>query len=222
MKKIYVLGGEGNGLVIAASINRDNPDVDIAFFNDVNKPGICLGKYKKIPVEDVTDSIEERINVDDTLVITAYGGFTNPVRTLARIKGLNIPDDKWYTAIDSTAVIPLDFCGIGQDTFIGPLAQLSPNVEVKDHCSIFGNAFIGHDSVIDEFCHIASNATIGSNVHVNRGVHIGLNSCIVEKRSIGEFSIVGAGAVVTKDVPPYSVVVGNPARLLRYREGIKE
>ncbi len=218
MKRVYILGGEGNGLVIGASIDRSNPNCELFFLNDVNEIGTVIGKYKGIPVVGITDSILERLKDQDTCVITAYGGFTNPKKTLNRIHDLQIPDDKWLTAIDSTAVIPKDYCHIGKDTFIGPLTQVSPNVEIGDHCSLFGNSFIGHDSSIGEFCHIASNATVGSNVKIGKGVHVGLNCSIVEKKTIGDFAIIGAGSVITKDVPANAVVVGNPAKVLRYRE----
>ena len=72
-------------------------------------------------------------------------------------------------------------------------------------------------TVYDKFAHIATNAVVGANVHVGKAVHVGSNATIREKISIGDFSLIGAGAVVIKNVPPNSIVVGNPARVLRIK-----
>ncbi len=216
--KVFILGGEGNGLVIAAALTRKYDGINVAFLNDVNDVGAGIGKFKKIFVEGRTIEVEQLLKKDNTYVLSAYGGFNNPKKTLDRLHSLNIPRDKWFTFIDDTAVIPHEFCNIQQDTFIGPLVQLSPNVEIGPHCSMFGNSFVGHDTVIGEFCHIATNAVIGSSVTIGEGVHIGINSSVIEHIKIGNNSIIGAGAVVVKDVPDNAIVVGNPARVLRYRE----
>lgn len=215
--KIYILGGAGNGLVIAATIERNMDNVQVEFLNDVDKIGTGIGKFRKIYVSGRTEEIKERLEDKNTSVISAYGGFTDPVKTLKRLKALNIAENRWMRFADSTAVIPYDYCQIKEDTFIGPLVQLSPNVEIGAHCSLFGNAFIGHDTVVGEFCHLATNCVVGSSVTIGSGVHIGINSCIREHTIIGDNSVIGAGAVVVKDVPPGAFVVGNPAKVLKYR-----
>ena len=219
MKKIIILGGSGNGLVIAATIERNKIGECIGFLNDVDDIGALLGIKKKIPVIGKTDEITEYLKKDgDLSVITAYGGFTNPVATLKRIKELDIPPERWLTIIDQTAVVSFDYCEIGTNCFLGPLVQMSANAVIKDHCTLLGNSFVGHDSVVGEFCHIASNAVIGSFVNIGSGVHVGLNCTIRENIKIGDNSIIGAGAVIVKDVPENSIVVGNPGRILKYRD----
>lgn len=219
MKKIIILGGSGNGLVIAATIERNHFGECIGFLNDVDDTGTLLGIKKRLPVIGKTDEITEYLKKDDNLsVMTAYGGFTNPAATLRRIRELNIPTDRWLTVVDQTAVVPFDYCEIGTNCFLGPLVQMSANAVIKDHCTLLGNCFIGHDSVVGEFCHVASNAVVGSYVEIGSGVHIGLNCTIRENIKIGSNSIVGAGAVIVKDVPENAIVVGNPGKVLKYRE----
>lgn len=217
-KKVVILGGEGNGLVIAGSIERCGTAEVQGFLNDVDPIGRKIGINRTIPVIGTTEDIIKMLEQDDNLyVISAYGGFNNPQATLKRLHSLNIPKERFFNAFDQTAVIPFDFCRIGFGVFMAPLVQLSAAATIGNHCSLFGNSFIGHDAVIEEFCHIATNAVVGARVHIGQGTHVGINSCIKEDIKIGEYSIIGMGAVVVKDVPANTVVVGNPAQILRTR-----
>ncbi len=216
--KVFILGGEGNGLVIAAAIIRNNPSTEVAFLCDNHMIGDQIGKKREIPVKGSVSDIVKLLDTEKGKVISAFGGFVNhPQNGLRVLNDLKIDKDKWLTFIDQTAVVPYEFCDLGMDVFIGPLAQLSPDVTISNHCSIFGNAFVGHDSIIGEFCHLATNSVIGSNVTVGCGVHIGSNSVVREHIVIGDYSIIGAGAVVVKDVPENAIVVGNPAKILKMR-----
>ena len=74
---------------------------------------------------------------------------------------------------------------------------------------------MGHDNVVDDYCHIAAQAAVGSYLHIGRGVHIGLNATVIENLSIGDYATLGAGAVLTKNIPDREIWAGNPARFLR-------
>jgi acetyltransferase EpsM len=71
---------------------------------------------------------------------------------------------------------------------------------------------------MDEYSSIATNSVVGAHVHIGKGVHIGSNATIREKIRIGDYSFVGMGSVVIEDVPDYAVVVGNPAKVLRFNK----
>ena len=86
-------------------------------------------------------------------------------------------------------------CNIGQNVVVSPFVNLGNNVKVQNNA----RAFISRKS---EF----------RNTTVKRGASIGANATIVCGTVIGEYSMVGAGAVVTKNVPAYALVVGNPAK----------
>lgn len=217
-KKVVVLGGEGNGLIIASTIKRRGMAEVKGFLNDVDPIGREIGITGTIPVIGRTEEVGGMLKEDEDLfVISAYGGMTNPAATLERLHSLNISRDRFFTAIDETAIVPFDYCVLGTGIFMAPLVQLSPAVTIGDHCTLLGNSFIGQSAVISEFCHIASNAVVGARTQIGKGVHVGLNACIRERIEIGENSVVGMGAVVVKDIPPNAIVAGNPAKIIKMR-----
>lgn len=218
MKKVLILGGSGIGLVAASIIDQD-PDAEVlGFLNDVEPIGTMIGEYKKVQVIGKTSDISEYLCDDDTYVFIAYVGMLNEKNVYNKIINLNIPEDRFYSCIDRTAVYPKEYCKIGNGVLLAPLSQVGVDATLSDNCMLFANAYVGHNSFLDRFAHVATNAVVGSNVHVGKAVHVGSNATIREKVTIGDYSLIGAGAVVLHDVPENSVVVGNPARILRTKE----
>lgn len=215
MKKLVIFGGSGIGMIAAsiAEINRSHSV--IGFLNDFIKPGDKIGKYRKFPVIGNTEHYRNLLDDEDIEFFIAYVGMKNEKEIYEKLMRFDIPDNKWATLIHPTAVIPEKYCSVGKGALIGPLAQLSPDVTLMDHTIVLGNAFIGHDSTLDVFAHVATNGVVGANVSIGKAVHIGSNATLREKITIGDFSLVGSGSVILDDVPPNSIVIGNPGRLLR-------
>lgn len=215
MKKVAILGGSGVGLVAASIIDQDENAEVYGFLNDVEPVGTMIGEFKKIPVVGKTSDVQELLNNPDIYFFIAYVGMQNEQQVFEKIESLNIPLDRFYSCIDKTAVYPEEYCKIGNGILLSPLSQLGVDVTLSDNCMLFANAYVGHNAFLDRFAHVATNAVVGANVHVGKAVHVGSNATIREKVTIGDFSLIGSGAVVLKDVPPNSIVVGNPARILR-------
>jgi UDP-2-acetamido-3-amino-2,3-dideoxy-glucuronate N-acetyltransferase len=112
-------------------------------------------------------------------------------------------------------------CNIGQNVVVSPQVVLGNNVKVQNNVSIYtgvicdDDVFLGPSMVFTNVINPRS-AVIRRDqylkTHVGRGASIGANATIVCGNDIGEYAFIGAGAVVTKYVPPYALVVGNPAR----------
>ena len=112
-------------------------------------------------------------------------------------------------------------CNIGQNVVISPQVILGDNVKVQNNVSIYtgvvceDDVFLGPSMVFTNVINPRS-AIIRKDEYrktiVRKGASIGANSTIVCGNNIGTYSFIGAGAVVTKDVKPYALVVGNPAR----------
>jgi UDP-2-acetamido-3-amino-2,3-dideoxy-glucuronate N-acetyltransferase len=112
-------------------------------------------------------------------------------------------------------------CNIGQNVVISPGVKLGRNVKVQNNVSIYtgvtcaDDVFLGPSmvftNVINPRSAINRKNQYGSTI-VEKGATIGANATIVCGIRIGKYSFIGAGAVVTRDVKPYALVVGNPAR----------
>lgn len=112
-------------------------------------------------------------------------------------------------------------CNLGQNVVVSPGVVLGNNVKVQNNVSIYtgviceDNVFLGPSMVFTNVTNPRS-AVVRRGEYaqtiVRRGASIGANATIVCGHDIGEFAFIGAGAVVTRTVPPYALVVGNPAR----------
>jgi UDP-2-acetamido-3-amino-2,3-dideoxy-glucuronate N-acetyltransferase len=112
-------------------------------------------------------------------------------------------------------------CNIGQNVVISPEVILGSNVKVQNNVSIYtgvvcdDDVFLGPSMVFTNVINPRSAVNRRgqySKTHVGKGASIGANATIVCGNDIGEYAFIGAGAVVTKYVPPYALVVGNPAK----------
>jgi len=215
MKNLIILGGSGIGMIACSVANDLGYYNTLGFLNDVEPVGTFIGKFNKVPVIGTTKDIDKYLEDDNNLFFIAYVGMQHEEEVFNKIERFKIPSHRYVTLIHPSAIIPKGFCSIGNGVLMSPLSQLSPDTTIEDNCILLPNSFVGHDSTLRKFAHIASNAVVGANVDVGRSVHIGTNATIREKIKIGDFSLIGSGSVVLNDVEPNSIVVGNPAKLLR-------
>lgn len=112
-------------------------------------------------------------------------------------------------------------CNIGQNVVVSPEVVLGNNVKVQNNVSIYTgviceeDVFLGPSMVFTNITNPRSAVVRRGRYEktvVKRGASIGANATVICGHDIGEFAFIGAGAVITKDVPPYALVVGNPGK----------
>lgn len=112
-------------------------------------------------------------------------------------------------------------CNIGQNVVISPDVILGNNVKVQNNVSLYTGVTCGDDVFLGPSC-VFTNVTnprsavnrkgLYAKTHVGQGATIGANATIVCGHDIGEYAFIGAGSVVTKNIPPYALIVGNPGK----------
>jgi acetyltransferase-like isoleucine patch superfamily enzyme len=148
------------------------------------------------------------------------------------------PDVKLGKNVKLSKFINLYGCSVGENTKLGAFVEIQKNASVGKNCKISSHTFICEGVTIEDDVFIGHNVTFINDKYpratnnngelqseadwkveptlVKRGASIGSGATIISNVAIGEKAIVGANSLVTKDVPPNSIVAGNPARILRY------
>jgi UDP-N-acetylglucosamine acyltransferase len=116
---------------------------------------------------------------------------------------------------------------IGDDNVIRELTVIQRGsgdrtTEIRSRTFIMDHVHIAHDCLVDDDVTIAPNTVFAGHVHALKGCNLGVGVVIHQFSTIGAYAMVGMGAVVTKDIPPFALVTGNPARFQRFNtHGVK-
>jgi acetyltransferase-like isoleucine patch superfamily enzyme len=147
------------------------------------------------------------------------------------------PDVQLGKDVKLSKFINLYGCAVGDRTKIGAFVEIQKNVRIGRNCKISSHSFVCEGVIIDDNVFVGHGVTFINDsyprattsygelqseedwkvepTHVKKGASIGSGATILSNLVIGENALVGAGSVVTHDVPDNAVVAGNPARLLR-------
>lgn len=197
---VYLYGASGHAKVI----------IEILEINDITVLGLYddnpeINKLIGFPVWHP----EKQNFPSDGLFILSMG---NNKHRLAITKKHSF---NYYTAIHLSSIVSPS-ASIDEGTVIMPNSVINTGCSIGKHVIVNTSASIDHDCIIEDFAHISPNATLCGNVHIGEGTHVGAGAVIIPGIKIGKWVTIGAGAVVITNIPDYAVVVGVPAKILKY------
>lgn len=206
MKDVVIIGASGHGKVVADIVLKSGDNI-LGFLDDNNSlPDQFIG----FPV---LGKIESYVNYKENAdFVIAIGNPLIRERIVNKLKNVN-----WYTAIHPSSIISSigtkkdNEIYIGEGTVIMANAVINSGSRIGNHCIINTSSVVEHDNIIEDFAHVSVGAKLGGTVHVGRRAWIGIGSTIKNNITISDDCIIGAGAVVVKDIDSYGTYVGIPA-----------
>lgn len=215
VKKIVILGTGGNSIDILDTLDEISVQTSqtsyqcVGFLDD--NPRLWGKERHGVKVIGPLATASE---LRGCFFVNAIGSPENFWKKETIIAKTGIALDRFATIVHPTASVSR-MAKLGLGTVVFQNVTITSNVQVGNHVIILPNSVVSHDDVIGDYSCITGGVCISGEVKVGRSCYLGTGSVVRGGVEIGDYCLIGMGSVVLKDVPSKSVVVGNPARLLR-------
>ena len=199
-KQVVIIGASGHGKVVADIVASAGDEV-VGFLDDAEN------LQKTFAGSLILGKVEDYQRYQASEFIIAIGNALIRQKIAEKLKNVN-----WYTAIHPSAVVSEIDCKIGKGTVVMPNAVINAGAKIGDHCIINTGAIVEHDNILENYVHISVGAKLAGTVHVGKATWIGIGASVSNNRNICENCMIGAGAVVVKDITESGTYIGVPAR----------
>ena len=196
--KNYIYGAGGHGKVVWDAMQKSKLKCE-GFIDDQ-----VLNQWVDLPVF-ASSFLNDLNNIE---LHIAIGSCKTREEIVNKFQNLKFASIYHPHAIISSRV------NIEAGTFLAAGSIIGPDAKVGKHSIINHHAVVDHDCSVGDFCHIAPHVSLGGGVKVGKGVLIGAGAIILPGITIADYAIVGAGSIVTSDIPSGVTVLGNPARAI--------
>ncbi len=215
MKDLIIIGASGFGREVAwlaERINNINAEWNILGFLDDNKEieGNTVGGYK------VLGNVLSSVNYPDAYYICAIGSAVIREKVISKLSSV-LPEVKFATLIDPTAQMS-ERVSIGEGSMICAGCIITVDISIGKHFIMNLDSTVGHDAVINDYVTLYPSVNVSGITKIGKCTEIGTGSQIIQGKTIGDYTIVGAGSVVVKDLPDKCTAVGTPAKPIKFFE----
>ncbi len=212
MKDLIIIGASGFGREVAwltERINEKEPVWNLLGFLDDNPElsGSCVNGYP------VLGTIQESAKYPEAYFVCAIGASKLRREIISRL-----PENTKYATLIDPSVLMSQRVEIGEGTIICAHTILTVNIRIGKHTIINLDCTVGHDAVLRDFVTLYPSVNISGAVTVNDTVEMGTGMQVIQGKTIGSETIIGAGAVVVKDIPEKCLAVGSPAAPIKFYE----
>jgi sugar O-acyltransferase (sialic acid O-acetyltransferase NeuD family) len=211
MREIVLWGASGHARVLAEFLEALDFGVVALVDNDPTLESFLPG----VPLLHGEAALGAWRNAHpgELYALVAIGGARGAER-LALQDALSAAGYAIPVAVHPRAFVAAD-AALGAGTQVLALAAVAAAAQIGRGCIVNTSASVDHECRLDDGVHIGPGATLAGNVTVGRNAFVGTGAAVIPHVTIGAGAIVGAGSVVVRDVPPNTVVYGNPARVAR-------
>ncbi len=213
MSRVLVVGASGHAKVILDILEKQGQHRVAGLLDDFKPAGTIVFGYSVLgPVADVL-SLATEYNADGLFV--AIGDNFIRSQIVERLKSL-APQLTFVSAVHPSAQIARGV-SLGGGSVVMAGVAINSDATIGEFCIVNTNSSVDHDTRLATFSSLAPRVATGGNVTIGEGSSIGIGAVILHGRVIGQHCAIGAGAVVTRDVPDFTVAYGIPAKLIRSR-----
>lgn len=213
--KLVIVGAGGLGREVAEAVRAVNavtPTWDLVGF--VDDSSAAPPEVDGVPLLGPIDAVSAMPDTSVVLCTVRSDHYWSRKEIAAR---LDLPRERYATIVHPAAVIPPGSrVGVGSVILAGVISTTS--ADLGDHVVVMPGTILTHDDRVESHVTFAAGVRVAGGVVIGEGAYLGAGALVRERLRIGAWSLVGMGAVVTRDIPPAEVWVGSPARHRRAAE----
>ncbi|NIO06364.1 MAG: transferase [Proteobacteria bacterium] len=212
MKKVVILGAGGHArevLWVFEEQNKAEPRWEVLGFIDEN----TLNKGRDLCNLPILGDFGwfDKTASREVYVISGVGNCRTKLHFAEKAANLGLK----FCSVVHPSVMMSSHVTVGAGTVIAAGSIITTQVKIANHVTVNLDCTISHDAVIEDYCTLAPGCHISGNVKFGEGVNFGTCATIIQGKSVGAWSKIGAGAVVIEDIPANVAAVGVPARIVR-------
>lgn len=204
--KIIVFGSSGHARSISVILERLDYEI-VGFIDSYLPKGEKVLNYRVIGDETILKNCIHEFEVNK--VVVGVGDINSRIKVVNLINEIN-PNIEFPTIVSPDSSVA-NYTKIGQGTVVFSNTFINVETKVGDFCVVNSGSIVEHNTIIGDYCTISPGANLGGDVDIKANTFIGSSATIIQKKKIGKNVVIGAGAVVTKDLPNNVLAVGIPA-----------